>query len=194
MYTYMYTCTGKGYNREMPNKTIYVADGDLPLYQRAQALAGGNLSAAITGALRRFVEVEEGRLEGYDEITVRVGLGKARKRRLQRFSGVLLAEWGRSTANRVEQYRVYRSRTGKFVVHTERSEDWTTGPDAEKWASGWRSWVGNWSADQTWGRTPAEATLRIVDSLDGLRDLLPAELYELVAAVAEQPLVEDLDI
>lgn len=96
----------------MPTKTIHVADGDLPLYHGAQALAGGNLSAAITGALRRFVEVEEGRLKGYGETTVRVGLGKGRKRRLQRISGVLLVEWGRSTANRVEQYRIYRSRTG----------------------------------------------------------------------------------
>ena len=57
----------------MPNKTIYVSDDDLPLYQRAQELAGGSLSAALARALRRFVEMEEGRLEGYDEITVRVG-------------------------------------------------------------------------------------------------------------------------
>jgi len=28
-------------------RTIYVSDGDLPLYQRAQELAGGNLSSAI---------------------------------------------------------------------------------------------------------------------------------------------------
>ena len=29
----------------VPNKTIYVSDGDLPIYQRAQELAGDNLSA-----------------------------------------------------------------------------------------------------------------------------------------------------
>ena len=34
----------------MPNKTIYVADGDLPLFDRAQELTGGNLSATITRA------------------------------------------------------------------------------------------------------------------------------------------------
>ena len=54
----------------MPNKTIYVSDGDLSIYQRAQDLAGGNLSAAISSALRRYVDVEEGRREGYDEIVV----------------------------------------------------------------------------------------------------------------------------
>ena len=44
----------------MPNKTIYVSDGDLPVFQRAQELADGNLSQAISRALRRFVDVEEG--------------------------------------------------------------------------------------------------------------------------------------
>ena len=37
----------RSYDVHVPNKTIYVSDGDLPLYQRAQELAGGNLSAAI---------------------------------------------------------------------------------------------------------------------------------------------------
>jgi EXLDI family protein len=174
-----------------PAKTIYVSDDDLPLYQRAQELAGGNLSAAISTALRRYVEIEEGRQKGYDEITVRVGPGR---RRRQRFSGVLLGEWGRSTRQRVEVFRVYRARTGKFVVHVERSAEWTTGPDSEKWSSGWRSWVGNWSSDQTWGFTPEESTLHIADTLDELRELLPAELYDAVADAADQPPVEDLDI
>ena len=60
------------------------------LYQRAQDLAGGNLSSAIASALRRFVDVEEGRREGFDEIVVRVGPEPGRK---VRFVGVLLGEW-----------------------------------------------------------------------------------------------------
>ena len=51
----------------MPNKTIYVSDGDLSLYQRAQELAGGNLSAAISAALRRFVD--QGVLDWNHEIS-----------------------------------------------------------------------------------------------------------------------------
>jgi EXLDI family protein len=176
----------------MPNKTIYVSDDDLALYQRAQELAGGTLSSAISGALRRFVEVEEGRQQGYDEIVVRVGPGLGRK---QRFSGVLLAEWGRSTNERTEIFRVYRSRSEKFVAHVERSEAYTNaGPDAEKWNSGWRAWVGDWSANQTWMCTPAESSLRVATSLDELREILPAELYEVVADLADQPTIEDLDI
>ena len=176
----------------MPNKTIYVADDDLPLYKRAQELGGGNLSAAISAALRRFVEVEEGREQGYEEIVVRVGTGVGRR---QRFSGVLLGEWGRSTNEREEAYRVYRSRSGKYVVHVERSEGHhDRSPGAEKWNTGWRAWVGNWSANQTWTVTPAESRLHIAGTLEELRDLLPAELYDIVAGAADQPLIEDLDI
>jgi EXLDI family protein len=176
----------------MPNKTIYVSDDDLALYQRAQELAGGALSAAISAAVRRYVEVEEGRRQGYDEIIVRVGPGLGRK---QRFSGALLAEWGRSTNELTETFRVYRSRSGKFVVHVECSEAYTSGgPNAEKWNTGWRAWVGDWSANQTWTRTPAESTLRIAGSLEELRDLVPAELYDLIADIADQPTIEDLDI
>ncbi|MET0494839.1 MAG: EXLDI protein [Actinoplanes sp.] len=176
----------------MPNKTIYVSDDDLPLYQQAQELAGGTLSAAISTALRRYVEAEAGRRQGYDQIVVRVGPGLGRQ---QRFSGVLLAQWERSTNERTEAYRVYRSRSGKYVVHLERSEAHLKGgPDAEKWNTGWRAWVGDWSANQTWMRAPADSSLHIAGSLDDLREILPPELYEVVADVAGQPTIEDLDI
>ena len=110
--------TQRSYDVHVPNKTIYVSDGDLPIYQRAQELAGDNLSAAIAAALRRYVDVEEGRREGFDEIIVRVGPGKGRK---VRFVGVLLGEWLNTSYSRVETFRVYRGRTGKFVLHIERS-------------------------------------------------------------------------
>lgn len=172
----------------VPNKTIYVADSDMPLFQRAQELTGGNLSATITQALRRLVDLEEGKLEGYQEITVRVGQGGGLR---QRFLGVLLAEYGRSTKDRSEQFRVYRSRTGKFVVHLERSPEalWTAGADGS--AHGWRK---HFSTDQQWGSTPRNATLEVVDSLEELQAKIPAELYDLVKAAADQPLIQDLDI
>ncbi|WP_329483195.1 EXLDI protein [Kribbella sp. NBC_01484] len=174
----------------MPNKTIYVSDDDLPLYKRAQELAG-NLSSAISIALRKYVELEEGRLEGYDEITVRVGRGAGRK---QRFSGVLLAEGGRASKSGYEAFKVYRSRTGKFVLHADRRSQYIVGADDERYLSGWRSWVGNWSSDQSWSMAQGEATLYVVDTIEELRELVPEDLYELVEEAAGQPAVEDLDI
>jgi EXLDI family protein len=175
----------------MPNKTIYVSDDDLALYKRAQELAG-NLSQAISTALRRYVELEEGRLDGFDEITVRVGRGAGRK---QRFSGVLLAEGGRSNKNGYEAFKVYRSRTGKFVLYADRTNQFTahqTVDGVEQ--TGWRSWIGSFSSDQTWSMAQGEATLHVVDTVEELRELIPDDLYALVEEAADQPAVEDLDI
>jgi EXLDI family protein len=171
----------------VPNKTIYVSDGDLPLYDRAQELAGGNLSAAIAKALRRYVDVEEGRQEGFDEITVRVGPGG----RKVRFSGVLLGEWANSSSSRWEVFRVYRSRSGKFVLHTDRTAEYSA-TDAEGKPAGWRGYLG--LGNVSYASKPAESTLDVFDSLDQLRARIPAQLYEMVAGSADRPAVENLDI
>ena len=173
----------------MPNKTIYVSDGDLGLYQRAQDLAGGNLSSAIAGALRRYVDLEEGLREGFDEIVVRVGPKPGRK---VRFTGVFLGEWVNTAASRVETFRVYRGRTGKFVLHVERTPDYKV-LDSKGNPGGWRANLGlDWNA--SYGMSPGESTLDVIASLDELRERIPAPLYDLVAASAERPAVEDLDI
>jgi EXLDI family protein len=176
------------YDARVPNKTIYVSDGDLALYQRAQELAGDNLSAAIAAALRRYVDVEDGRREGFDEVVVRVGPGRGRK---VRFTGVFLGEWVNTSYSRVETFRVYRGRTGKFVVHVERSPDYSM-VDAEGKPAGWRGYLG--IGNISYGTTPAESTLEVVGSLEELRARIPPQLYDSVATSARQPVVEDLDI
>jgi EXLDI family protein len=160
----------------------------MPLYQRAQELAGGNLSAAIANALRRYVEVEDGRRDGFDEITVRVGPKAGRK---VRFTGVLLGTWGNTTSGRAEIVNVYRSRSGKFVIHKQRTPDWTT-RDADGRPGGWRAWLG--IGDFSWAGSTGESTLDVVDTVEELREKVPPELFDLVAAAAKQPVVEDLDI
>jgi EXLDI family protein len=177
------------YDANVPNKTIYVSDGDLPLYQRAQELAGDNLSAAIAAALRRYVDVEEGRREGFDEIIVRVGPKPGRK---VRFTGVLIGEWASEASSRSEVFRVYRSRTGKFVLHIVRSPAWTM-VNAEGKPAGWRAYLGlDWNV--SYASTPGESTIEVVESLEELRERIPPQLYDMVAGSAKQPPVEDLDI
>ncbi|WP_336922716.1 EXLDI protein [Aquipuribacter sp. SD81] len=172
----------------MPNKTIYVSDADLPVYARAQEVAGGNLSRAISEALRRYVEHHDALDGGYEEVTVRVGTGKGRT---QRFLGVLLAETQHSGGEGTEHISVYRTRAGRYAVHHERSavHTWTAGKDGT--ATGWRKHL---SADQQHTTTPASATLTVVDDRDALAPLVPAQMYELVTATDEVPVVEDLDI
>ncbi len=172
----------------MPNKTIYVSDGDLKLYQRAQELAGGNLSAAIATALKKYIEIAEGSLAGYDEVTVRVGVGAGRK---VRFSAVLVGEWMDTSANRVVSYRVYRGRSGKYVIHTDRSGEWWA-LDADGKPAGWRGWLG--IGNVRYGSAPQESTIEVVSTIEELREKVPPELFEIVERSARQPLVEELDI
>jgi EXLDI family protein len=176
------------YDANVPNKTIYVSQGDLRLYQRAQELAGDNLSAAISAALRRYVDIQEAKREGFDEITVRVGPGKGRK---VRFTGVLLGEWVNSSSSRVETFRVYRGRTGKYVVHIERSQGYTM-VDEQGRPAGWRGYIG--LGNISYGSTPAESSLDVVETLDEVRARVPQQLYDMVASAPADPAVEDLDV
>ncbi|QBS42077.1 EXLDI protein [Nocardia sp. CS682] len=171
----------------MPNKTIYVADDDLPLFQRAQELVGGNLSGAVTTALRRFIELEEGRQEGYDEVIVRVGHNGVRQ---VRFSGALIFETNEVTDTRMEHIRVFHSRKGKFVLHAHYS-NWDEYPQSENWIkdlTNWRRMLG--VGEQDWG----DFILEIVDSVEELKDKLPDKVYERVFDIAKRPQIEDLDI
>ncbi|MFQ6393373.1 EXLDI protein [Nocardia sp. KC 131] len=174
----------------MPNKTIYVSDDDLALFQRAQELVGGNLSGAVTTALRRFIELEEGRLEGYDEVVLRVGHNGVRQ---VRFSGAMLGEYRDTNEERIEHIRVYRTRKGKFVMHAQYSnwEDYPQAVAGTSWVkdlTNWRRMLG--VGDQDWG----DFIFEIVDTLGELEGKIPDKLYERVAQIADRPPVEELDI
>ncbi|GAA4936991.1 EXLDI protein [Actinoplanes utahensis] len=175
----------------MPNKTIYVSDDDLQLFARAQELSGGNLSATISTALRRYVEAMEGRREGFEEITVKVGPKPGRK---VRFTGVLLGDWNRTTPKGSdERFRVYRSQKGRFVVHTQRSEEHFWSGDQRE--PGIRAMLQAYlGSAQTWGVLPGEATLDVVDTVEEFRELIPSDFYDAIASILDQPAVEDLDI
>jgi EXLDI family protein len=184
----MFTFAGR-YDALVPNRTIYVSDEDQAVFKRAQELAGDNLSAAISNALKRYVALEEGRLAGFDEITVKVGLGARRK---VRFAGILLGEWVKTEGERAEIFRVYRGKTGKYALHIERTPFFEMRDAEGNPLTGWRAWTGFGMA--AGGGGGGGATLDVFDTLDELRDRIPAELYEMVATSVDQPLVEDLDI
>ncbi|GAB2684181.1 EXLDI protein [Nocardia thraciensis] len=175
----------------MPNKTVYVSDDDLPLFQRAQELVGGNLSGAIVTALRRYIELEEGRLEGFEEIVLGVGHNGVRQ---VRFSGALLGEVRDVNDEHQQHIRVYRSRKGKFVLHIQTSA-WADYPvyggEGTKWIkdlTNWRKLLG--VSDPDWG----DFTMDIYDSVTDLKGRIPAKLYQRVSDIVEHPQIEDLDI
>jgi EXLDI family protein len=174
----------------VPNRTIYVSDEDQPVFKRAQELAGDNLSSAISQALKRFVEVEDAREAGYDEVVVKVGIGAGRK---VRFSAILLGEWFDTdhATGKFERYRVYRG-AKKFALHTERTEYFEMRDAQGNALTGWRAWSGIGAASG--GGRPAESTLDVFDTLEELRDRIPAQLFSSISASVKLPNVEDLDI
>jgi EXLDI family protein len=175
----------------VPNKTIYVSEGDAPLFDRAQQLAGGNLSQAISKALKRWVDAAEGVADGYQEVHVRVGLGNGRK---VRFVAALVGEWrtaGVGDVVREESYRVYQGRTGKYVLHVERGAGYSA-LNSEGKPAGWRGWIG--VGDVKYTELPKESTLEVLEAVEQLRDKVPPELFAMVERAARVPTVEDLDI
>ncbi|MEV0334033.1 EXLDI protein [Nocardia sp. NPDC050717] len=175
----------------MPNKTIYVSDDDLTLFQRAQELVGGNLSGAVVTALRRFIDLEEGRQAGFDEIVLQVGRDGVRQ---VRFQGSLLGEWRDVGDERVLDQKVYRSRKGKLVLHTHTAlwKDYPTGEaagDMKDWKY-WRRMFGIGDRPWDWGDYEYE----ILDDVAALKGRVPDKLYRKVEDIYSHPQIEELDI
>lgn len=75
----------------MPTKTIYVSNDDQKTFDRAQDLAGENLSAVIVRALSEFVSRKEATAKGMKEISILVGSKGLQTEK--RFVGHQLARW-----------------------------------------------------------------------------------------------------
>lgn len=192
----------------MPNRTIYVADTDVPLFEKAQALAGGNLSAAIAQALHRFVKVQEAKASGFEEVTVRVGtIAKTEKR----FRGRFLAKGRMYDQNDTRRivYEVYQTEKLRLAVYIRNvpnwgnSKGWSSGnwsphnPHRQHQSQGDWDWNWDWSHYDwsQWSKTDSESRLDVYETLDQLREAVPGELYEaVVQALHGEEGVEFLDI
>ena len=90
----------------MPNKTIYIADADIPLTDRAIDIAGG-LSPAVIEGLKLLVKQHEAASEGFDEIHVEDTRNGTTTTRI--FSGRQLARLEQSQESVREIWSSYRT-------------------------------------------------------------------------------------
>ena len=118
----------------MPNRTIYVADADLPIFEKAQKLAGDNLSAAIAQALHYFVEKEEAKRSGFEEITVKVGKGHPYL--TKQFRGRLLAKrrFRIQNGSRILTLVVYQTAKGRYAIYTKNTANWSDWSQSSRWS------------------------------------------------------------
>lgn len=179
MYTYTYIS-----DHDMPQKTIYVANDDQPVFDRAQELAGENLSAVIVRALREFVSKKDSQVKGMKEIMVQVG-SKGLQRE-QRFRGRLALKWTAPSTDGKHWLtaQVYRTAKDNWAVALTRQPH----PDFFSVRDFWKD------ADPS--EYTAETTLIVVDDLANPGPELPTGLIHLMrdAASRDEAPVEYLDI
>jgi EXLDI family protein len=169
----------------MPNRTIYVAEADLPIFEEAQQLAGDTLSATIAQALRRFVAARKAQESGFQDVTVHVGTVASTAKR---FTGRLLAKGhigGRSDPLRTS-YEVFQTIKGRFALHRKQGPNWAYVP-----RKGWADPDADWSP---WSGGGREASLTVYDTVEDLRPHIPDELYEAVCHSLRDDPVDVLDI
>ena len=187
----------------MPNKTIYVSDDDLPLFERAQELSGANLSSAIVRALRKFIEIEEASQRGLDEITVIVNTEGAHRRK--RFLGMRLARRIEKNARGkgVEIQSVYRTAGKRYALHTRTMQDWELAwgdpeqvGDPNNWGvgSGFLQKVMSWAYDWETFKEAGDYSLQVFETLEDLKAHISDDLFKVVSLAMEGPEIEELDI
>lgn len=157
----------------MPNKTIYIPDESLAIFERAAQLAGISLSATIVEALKHYVQRQEALMSGYQPVEVEVG-GQIRSRK--RFNGRLIARGNiglmpdQSHPERVfEKFEVYHTIKNNFVVMRKLIAHHE--PHAKP-----------------------TITITVCESRAALQEHLPAKLFAQVVDAFEHPDVEELDI
>ena len=99
----------------MPNKTIYVSNDDQQVFEKAQELAGDNLSSVIVRALKELISLSELRRKGMKEIVVQVGTKGLQQEK--RFNGRLVIKWqGAGDHNDWYAARVFITGKGQWAV------------------------------------------------------------------------------
>ena len=169
----------------MPNKTIYVADNDLPLFERAQELSGTNLSATLVEALKQYIAnfapAEE--KEGFETVTIKVSEGGSYL--TKQFSGRLVAQYRLAARNqpRVQLFELYKTVKGKFALYYRYVPKWVEGTTNR-----------DWEKQASLGSVANDHHFEVYDELEQVKDNAPVELYNLAVRNLHGENVEVLDI
>jgi hypothetical protein len=110
----------------MPNKTIYVKEEDLPIYERAAKIAGDSLSGVVSDALKEYVLRKE--IEGAEikETIIEVGTWGADEDKNTKkiiFEGEKLAELteyddpSENDKTSGADWEIYKTKKGKYLVY-----------------------------------------------------------------------------
>lgn len=169
----------------MPNKTIYVSEQDLLLFDEAKTIAGEALSSVISRALREYVSRNKEKVNGMKEIHIRVGAQNAERE--QRFVGMKAGEWTGFSDDKEwwMSATVYRTQKGNWAVHLVTNCKASLLTNKRVWKAS-----GDYLID------PRHAELFVAKDVTELQKKTPASLYKILTDLAEkdEKPVEYLDI
>lgn len=173
----------------MATKNIYVADGDLRLFDTAADLAG-SMSAAVVAGLRLYVGQRQSEKERTQMSRIELEVQDGPIVTTKRFTGRQLLRYELRDGLRVTTFRVFLTARDQIAVHTRNDPDWSRLSSPDEGNPVWedeRTWGTNW-----WDTT--ERSLRVYPDTDAATGELPTEVIEAIRAALAQPAVEDLDI
>lgn len=175
-YTYTYLYTYIRGDVLMPQKTIYISEADLPIFDQAQAMAGGNLSSTIVQALRRFLKERLQENNSMQNFEVKVGSVAVV---LKRFTGRQLARGfvasDSSGSQPTMRYTAFETKRGKIALHTQTILSLT------------ESVIQGLSGE-------GEYKLEVFESIENLKSIVPSEFFDAAKASLEGLNFEELDI
>ena len=168
----------------MPNKTIYVSEQDVSLFEEAKDIAGGALSSVIARALREYVSKHQKKTQGMKEVSVKVGSHNSQ--RDQRFIGEEIGKWSGFSDDKIwlMDAKIYQTKKGNWAILLRHSSKATLLTNPHEWQK---------NAEYL---DAAKTDLIVGENLSKLKKKLPLSLYATIEDVSkkyEAP-VEYLDI
>ncbi|MCL2140376.1 MAG: EXLDI protein [Dehalococcoidia bacterium] len=167
----------------MPNKTIYVSQNDISVFDEAQQIAGEAMSSVIAKALREYVARHQEKSRGMREISVRVG-GKDAQRE-QRFVAIEMGKWKGVSDDKQwwMETTIYNTQKGNWAVLLDYKGKTMLTREA-------------WQDPNAWGAQQRFTELAVSERYDDWQGKLPVALVRYIVSLAEkeQNPVDYLDI
>ena len=169
----------------MPNKTIYVSDNDLSLFEEAKEIAGEALSSVIATALKEYIARNKSISQGMKELSLSVGPAAAERE--VRFVGKKMQDWSGFSDDKKwwMSGTIYRTQKGNWALYLTTVCKASLLTDKKAWKESGDYLTNPRSAELLTGSTISEFQGRIPEDL--------ARLFLSLLEKDEKP-IEYLDI
>lgn len=169
----------------MPQKTIYVSESDVTLFEEAKKIAGKALSSVIATALKEYVNRNTQKEKKMHEISLKVG--RRNSERETRFIGMKINKWSGFSTDRVwlQSAVIYKTQKENWAINLVTEAKATLLTNKREWRAS-----GDYLID------PYQSELIVGKKKEDFEKKLSQELYIMLTELMEKDEnpVEYLDI